>query len=152
MKALAFRSDTSTADAIRTHLERCSASFVWPLSERVELSDYAGRLFASAARFEAWDGARLIALVAVYCNAPNRDAAFVSNVSVDAPYTRRGIARRLMAAAVGHARALGFARLVLEVDAGAASALALYRGLGFVMVSENERTLTMHLDLRKGTA
>lgn len=57
-----------------------------------------------------------------------------------------------MEAAVGHARALGFARLVLEVDGGATSALALYRGLGFMMVSKNERTLTMHLGLRKGRA
>lgn len=152
MTGLIFRRDTSTVHAICTHLERCSASFTPPLAERVDLADYAGRLFASAVRFEAWDGSRLVALVAVYCNAPDRKVAFVSNVSVDTLYTRRGIARRLMEAAVSHTRGLWFDRLALEVDAGAASALALYRALGFVKLEESGRILTMHLDLRKETA
>lgn len=147
-----LRIDTASAPEVLAHLERCSAGFSPPLAERVGLVDYAARLTASATRFEAWDGAALIGLVAVYCNAPDLKRAFVSNVSVDPPHQRKGISRLLMQTAAGHARELGFAEMSLEVDAGATSALALYRTLGFTKVGEVGRTLTMHLDLGRETA
>lgn len=147
-----LRIDTASAPEILAHLERCSAGFSPPLAERVDLADYAARLTGSATRFEAWVGAALVGLVAVYCNAPDRKRAFVSNVSVEATHQRKGISRLLMQAAAIHARKHGFAELSLEVDTGAASALALYHALGFEKVTEVGRTLTMHLDLGKETA
>lgn len=44
---------------------------------------------------------------------------------------RRGVARALMAAALGAARELGAAACFLEVDVDNVPALALYEGLGF---------------------
>ena len=50
-----------------------------------------------------------------------------------APWARRrGVARALMTAAVGAARAAGAADMFLEVDVDNTAAVTLYEGLGFV--------------------
>ena len=152
MTSPVIRTDTAPAKAILAHLERCSDRFSPPLAERVNLAEYAARLSRLATRFEAWDDARLVALVAVYCNAPDRMIAFVSNVSVDETHLRQGLSRHLLQSAAAFARKRGFAKLSLEADASAVSALALYRALGFVKVDEVGRTLTMQMDLGKDVA
>ena len=55
----------------------------------------------------------------------------ISNVAVDAPYRRRGIARRLMALALTDARRQGGMWALLQVRHDNEAALALYRSLGF---------------------
>lgn len=52
-------------------------------------------------------------------------------ILVDARWRGRGVARRLLAEVVEQARAWGSERLLLEVRAGNASAIALYRAAGF---------------------
>jgi len=51
---------------------------------------------------------------------------------VGSAWRRRGVAGRLLAAVIDQAREWGSERLLLEVRAGNAAALALYRGAGFV--------------------
>lgn len=55
----------------------------------------------------------------------------VANVAVDPDHRRRGIARRLMEAALEATRAGGAARVILQVEADNAPAVKLYEGLGF---------------------
>lgn len=52
-------------------------------------------------------------------------------ILVDDAWCGRGLARRLLAAVVAQARAWGSERLLLEVRAGNAPAIALYRDAGF---------------------
>ncbi len=139
--------DRSGPDAVLRHLQAHDAAFRPPLSSRVDLPDYARKLADHALRLEAWDGDLLVGLVAVYCNAPDRDAAFVSNVSVFASYAGRGIGRRLMLAAIDRVRVLGFSRLFLDVDPRAGTALRLYAALGFQAESSGTAPLRMTLPL-----
>lgn len=127
----------SGREDILRHFAACDASFDPPLSVRVNLSAYAEKLADHATRFEIWAGedlkdSNLIGLVAVYCNAPDRLKAFISNVSVIPDHTGQGIARRLMEAALVHLRARGFTKVELEVSTGATAALGLYKTLGFL--------------------
>ncbi|MCJ2029233.1 GNAT family N-acetyltransferase [Methylobacterium sp. J-043] len=132
---------------VEAHLTACAQSFTPPLGERLAIPDYAAKLVARAERFEAWEGPALIGLVAVYCNDPARIAAFVTNVSVVPARTGIGLGRRLLAAAITYARALGFARMALSVDRVAA-ALRLYRSLGFAEDKRDGDTLHLSLALR----
>lgn len=141
-----FSRNRSDADAIAAHLEACSTSFVPPLNKRVAIPAYADKLARRAERFEAWQGDRLVGLVAIYC--PGEGDAFVSNVSVLPEAARQGIGRRLVADATTHARRCAEA-MTLQVDRRA-PALALYRSLGFVLMGEDGDTLTLRLDLRRG--
>jgi ribosomal protein S18 acetylase RimI-like enzyme len=59
-----------------------------------------------------------------------------------------GIARSLLGRCIEHARALGFARLQLEVGRYNGRAQVLYRRLGFATESEGPEILVMRFDLR----
>lgn len=62
---------------------------------------------------------------------PAGDAVDIAAIGVIAAERRMGIGRRLIAAAAARARSLGAERLMLEVAADNAPALALYRTEGF---------------------
>lgn len=62
---------------------------------------------------------------------PSGDRWQISNVAVDAPYRRRGIARRLMTLALTDARRQGGSWVLLQVRHDNDAALHLYRSLGF---------------------
>jgi ribosomal-protein-alanine N-acetyltransferase len=69
--------------------------------------------------------------VAMLCVQTVADEAEVYRVGVLPAARRRGIARRLMAAAAETLRAAGIRRMFLEVRAGNGPATALYASLGF---------------------
>lgn len=131
----------ATADELAAHLARCDAAFEPPLSTRVSLDAYAAKLVANAVCFEAWDGDRLVASVAMYCG----DDAFISNVSVDPQWTRSGLAARLVERAIVLAWQRRKPRVRLEVATTNAAAIALYRRAGFMVGAERDGTLSMHL-------
>lgn len=93
-----------------------------------------------AAAFEAvLDGPGVFGLVAideeplavVLCRAVAGEAE-VLTIAVAPAARRRGVGRALMVAALEQARVAGAREVFLEVDAGAAPAIGLYAGLGFV--------------------
>lgn len=133
------------AAEVEAHLRACDASFVPPLSERVELDAYAAKIVSRAERFEAWSDDRLAALVAAYCNDPKRRAAFVTSVSVLPSCQGRGLASCLLRASIEHVRQAGFEHLELEVDARNTAALSLYQRHGFAVASTREYTQILQL-------
>lgn len=143
MIGLSYTKDRSSAQEICSHLLACDGTFSPPLSTRTSIADYSAKLAAHAARCEAWEGTRLVGLVAVYCNAPDKETAFVTSVSIDPAFQRQGIARHLLGQAIDDAYKLGFRQLSLEVDKCARDALTLYAGLGFASAEETGMTITM---------
>lgn len=139
--------DRSTVWDIQAHLFDCDAAFLPPLSSRLNLQEYAQKLASHAVRVEAWFGENLIGLVAVYCNDPTRETAFISNVSVHAQHRGKGIARILMQLAIKHTRELGFKSIELDVNEQATVALSLYQGLGFYFISSSRNPIRLRLML-----
>ncbi len=82
----------------------------------------------------ACEPARGRALGFILC-LPAGDAVDIAALGTAAHSRRRGVARRQVLAACIRARRGGAARLMLEVAADNAPALALYRGLGFAAVA-----------------
>jgi ribosomal-protein-alanine N-acetyltransferase len=130
MNSLQYRRDTSTIDDVRAHLTRCDADFTPPLSARLDLGEYAAKLAERAARFEAWDGDRLVGLVAAYFT-PGAPEVFISNVSVDSELRGRGVGATLVADCIERARGSGAATLTLEVATADRAAGRFYEKLGF---------------------
>lgn len=145
MPALADAVNRASPPEVAAHLRRCDAAFVPRLSARVALDAYAAKLVARAVRVEAWDGARLAGLVAMYCG----DDAFITNVSVDPDWAGRGVGQRLLARAIDMARACGLARVRLEVAREHAAARRLYARCGFEPVGTETDLVTMQLVLVK---
>ena len=94
---------------------------------------------------EAWDAAAFVALLGMagvfglvaeaeaglVLARVTADEAEILTLAVAPAHRRQGLGDALVETAVLHAAALGAGRMFLEVAEGNASALALYRGLGF---------------------
>lgn len=142
-----FSEDGADVAQISAHLKACDASFIPRLSDRVDIAGYAEKLAAKARRLEAWDGGDLLGLVAVYCNAPDRQRAFITNVSVLPRAQGKSIASQLMARCIEATRNAGFCRLELEVGVQNESAMVFYGKHGFRVVSADYGMATMAFEL-----
>jgi ribosomal protein S18 acetylase RimI-like enzyme len=125
------RLNVATTQEIVDHLTLCDATFAPPLSQRLDIGDYATRLSAHAMRFEAWNDETLIGLVAAYPDHAH-SRMFISNVSVLSPWRGHGFAAGLITRCGDAARDLGMRSMVLELAADNVAARRLYDKLGFV--------------------
>jgi ribosomal protein S18 acetylase RimI-like enzyme len=142
--------DRATVAEITCHLARCDGDFLPRLSDRVELPAYAQKICSHATRFEAWANGRLVGLVAAYGGeGAASPTAFVSNVSVDGEFRRRGIAAALLAMCARRAAHEGLQRIELVVDTENAAAMRLYAGCGFVAREAEHEEVVMYLDIGK---
>ena len=139
--------DRASDAEIAVHLRACDEGFSPRLSGRVDIKEYAHKISAKAHRFEAWVNGDLAGLVAVYCNAPDMNTAFITSVSVLPHWQGRSIASRLMEDCIAHVSGLGFARLELEVGGNNQAAIALYEKHGFAVMGQSAPLLKMTLDL-----
>lgn len=135
---------------ISTHLTRCDADFVPPLSTRVTISDYAGKIARCATRFEAWDSGTLIGLVAAYCNNQDTGIAYITSVSVLPHCSARGIASHLLRQCIEHAKASGMQQLNLEVASNNLRAIRLYTKCGFTANAATAPFIRLTLCLKSG--
>lgn len=144
---IGLRTDSASLEQVTALLRHTDAGFVPPLSSRVDLAAYAHKIMNHAVRLEAWDGAELVALLAMYCNDPASATAFITSISVAPAFARRGIASALLAAAMAHARAAGMRAIALEVDAANRAARRLYETHGFATTGSSGPSLQMNLQL-----
>lgn len=132
------------------HLRLCDQNFVPPLSGRIEINDYAQKIFNSAMRFEAWSSATLVGLVAAYCNNQEKRIAYITSVSVLTEWTGKGIAVHLISLCIKQAKALEMQQICLEVASDNTPAIRLYEKHGFVAINANAPFVTMQLYLNSG--
>ncbi len=130
-------------EVVAEHLRACDAHFVPPLVGRVEIDAYAAKIASHAERFEIWHNGHLVALVAAYCNAPAREAAHITNVSVLPTWHGRGLASRLLTRCLDHACKLGFETIDLEVNSDNVPAVALYHKQGFRKAGDTRMSRTL---------
>jgi ribosomal protein S18 acetylase RimI-like enzyme len=106
----------------------------------------AEKIVERADRFEAWDQRNLVGLVAAYRDDPS-STMFISNVSIDQPYRRRGLAAELVRHCIDFAREQRLSRVTLEVDPANRSAIALYASHGFVAQDVEGPVMLMQLEI-----
>lgn len=133
----------STRVQIHAHLDNCASAFIPPLDQTVDIAIYADKLNSLAQTFEVWRQDTLVGLLAVYCNDPTRNVAFITNVSVLPAWTGRGIAAHMVGECTAFVIAKGFSRIRLEVNAANRSALALYERNGFTRTAMVDKTSSM---------
>lgn len=140
----------ASEEQITDHLLRCDVDFVPPLSDRVELTDYAQKIASKATRFEAWLGGTLVGLVVAYCNEQETRIAYITNVSVTREWTGKGIAACLMKQCIEHVEAMGMRQITLEVAGDNMPAIKLYEKNGFIAGKANAPFVSMTLYLKSG--
>ena len=140
----------ATFTQIEDHLLNCEANFLPPLSDRVEINDYAQKIMNKATRFEAWSDDTLIGLLAVYCDNQDKRIAYITNVSVLLAWTNMGIAARLVNQCIEFVTNSGMRQICLEVNKESSHAIKLYESSGFVTSKTDTPLLTMNLFLDNG--
>ena len=139
----------SGAATIKGHLKACDEAYIPHLSERVDLERYASKLHLLATRYEAWQGDKLIGLVAAYFGTGEAPEIFVSNVSVDPAKTGRGIGTNLLTGLVADARQRDCGSIRLEVSSQHHAARKFYSKFGFVALADDgDEATCMILHLR----
>lgn len=129
------------------HLEKASHLFVPPLASRVNLKEYAQKLYEKAQTFEAWDQDNLIGLFAGYFNLHISKEVFVTNVSVLEQYKNKGIASQLLIMVKIFAVHNGYDKIRLEVNSKNTQAIQFYTKHQFVIDVEEGESVFMNLKL-----
>ena len=130
------------------HLTECSNAFIPPLSERVNIDEYAKKIYEKSVTFEAWDGKLFIGFIAAYFS-ENRDvSAFITNVSVLRRFSGLGIASKLLDMCIEHARNNNFPELALEVHKHNNPAISFYNKFDFKNYGAKGNMLLMKMQLK----
>ena len=128
---------------IRDHLTCCDAEFLPRLSSRVDISEYARKIARNSMRVEAWSGAIMVGLAALYCNDRETRRSYITSVSVLMGWSRRGIATQLIGKCIDYTRTSGMNAVGLEVASDNVAAINLYERIGFVSSKSKEQLITM---------
>lgn len=138
-------SNKASVGQITEHLLHCDADFFPPLSERVEIAEYANKIASKAMRFEAWSGGVLVGLAAAYCNDQKNRIAYITSVSVLPDWMGKGIASNLVLRCVDYAKAAQMRQICLEVASDNLPAIRLYEKSGFVADKTGAKFVSMSI-------
>jgi ribosomal protein S18 acetylase RimI-like enzyme len=143
-----YKVKSAAEKEIFLHLNECSNNFTPPLSDRTDLASYAKKLFENAETFEAWNGDRLIGLIAGYFSKDETKTFFISNVSVIKEYSGKGIASRLLKDCISCCKENDYFVLTLEVNRHNSPAVAYYKKYRFRQYESKGDQLFLKLELK----
>jgi 2-polyprenyl-3-methyl-5-hydroxy-6-metoxy-1,4-benzoquinol methylase len=138
-----------TLKHIQQHLTICSNTFIPSLDSYVNINDYSKKIFEQAILFSKFDGDKLVGLVAAYDNSTEK-FGWVTNVSVDPNYSRKGIASELLNECNKYFENKKYFNIFLEVFSDNKKAIKLYIKHGFInyKIKDNKMTLKQQLTQR----
>lgn len=142
-----FSIKRANAIQLLSNLEACDYDFFHPLSERVNLEEYANKIYENAITFEAWVFDRLIGMVAAYFNNAADSIGFITNVCVDAKFKGNNIASALMSKCINYAKENNFRSIFLEVNENNQAAINLYNKFGFKVIGRSNEDIKMCLEI-----
>jgi len=137
----------SNATEIAGHLKECNCQFVPKLSSRINIDQYANKIFEKAVRFEAINQGKIIGLVAIYCNDEKKSSAYITSVSVKKDYQGMGIGSELLDAGIKYVKTLEFKSIELEVSSMNIKAINLYEKKNFILHNNNSELVLMRLEI-----
>lgn len=146
---ITYRLKTATEKDIRLHLKECNDNFLPPLNERVNINEYAEKIFEKAITFEAWKNNILIGLIAAYFSNKQSHSGFITNVSVTKKNMGLGITSKLLINCIEYARKNGFKEIQLEVNKENIQAINFYKKFNFIHCDTNAETMVMKFEINK---
>jgi len=140
---------TPTLKHVQQHLIACSDTFVPNLSSYVNINEYSKKIFKQAVLFTKFDEDKLVGLVAAYDN-PTEKFGWITNVSVDPNYSKKGIASELLNRCYKYFETKKYFNIFLEVFSDNEKAIKLYTKQGFInhKIRNNKMILKQQLTQR----
>lgn len=148
-----YRINKASKIDIYKHLVACNNLFIPVLSKKVNLQEYAQKIFDFAETFEAWSDGELIGLIAGYFNDLNTKKAFITNVSVVQIFFHKGIASQLLSNVNDYAVQNDFEAISLEVDSQNERAINFYKKNNYAIIKKDDKSFFMEhkLNIKKMT-
>ena len=145
LSTVKYKTKTANEEDIYSHLTRCNENFSPPLNTKVDIREYANKIFNKSVTFEAWKDDILIGLVAVYFNDLHNQTGFITNASLIKKYMNKGIASELMNICIQYAKQYNFKEINLEVHKDNSPAIRLYKKFGFMDFETKDDLIVMKL-------
>ena len=140
-----YKVKTASEKDLGAHLYACNDNFNQPLSQRVNIEEYAQKIFKNAITFEAWLDGELVGLVSAYFNDSNNPSSgFITNVSVKIDFMGKGLATTLMNNCLDYAQKLNIKKISLEVSSDNNSAIRFYKKFGFTEIETQGNSVIMN--------
>lgn len=136
----------SNISQLMNHFVACDDNYFPPLSSRVNLQEYATKIFNKALRVEAWDGDFLVAIIACYLNHDNK-TSYITDVSVNNTYAGKGVASSLLEKLEQELINAGIKNIQLEVNKDNNKALELYKKFNFEIIEDRNSFVLMEKNL-----
>lgn len=135
-----WRKGIQYQDRLCQFLNEIDEIMIPALSERVCISDYAGKLASLAENLFMVQNGRDIASCSVYCNSK---IAFISSIAVKKEFSNHGMGTALMNEVKQFTRENQCERIQLEVYEQNSIALDFYKKNGFVIIVEKSNLKRM---------
>lgn len=128
-------------------LNDVSDDFTPPLKEEIKLNEYAEKITRHATIFSIIEGGKLAGFIAVYCNDPEKQVAYVTMLAVSKSHRINGIGTQLIEMTVDYLKKIGFGKITLEIYKTNLRAVNFYRGLGFLIEKETDKSFIAYKNL-----
>ncbi len=139
----------STLSHIENHLETCKYNFTPNLNTYTNITEYSKKIFSLSTRFEKFKNNKLIGLIATYDNKLSKDA-FITNVSVDKSYSKKGIGTSLLNECIKYYKNKKYKQINLEVFKQNKKAIDFYLKHNFKIIKNNKKNvITMSIELKR---
>ena len=125
----------NTLNEINEILVLFNDSFPRPLSERIDFSEYAAKLFENAVVKVIYENGEIAGFIAYYCNDSGTKAAFLTQIAVTECKKKKGFGGILLDDCISHCIDEKMDSIICEVDNNNENAISFYRKKGFVFHS-----------------
>jgi ribosomal protein S18 acetylase RimI-like enzyme len=145
---LIYKIGTGTENDIYLHLTECSNDFTPPLAKKVNIIDYSKKIKENAITFEAWEGGKLIGLIAIYFNDKENGSAYITSVSTMNSFRGLGVATELLNRCVAYAKQKNYKEVKLEVNKHNIPAISFYKKFNFIIINSKADSFIMQLETK----
>lgn len=129
-----FRFGDLTFEQVLAFLLDTDKEFQHPLSEKVNLEEYARKLSLCSSFSYCIGQDEIIGMISCYTNQPPE--GYISNVCVKSAYQGQGVFSKLLDELIEKTSTLGIKRLKLEVNDDNENAIRIYEKRGFHTVEK----------------
>lgn len=139
---------TLSFEQVHKFLLETDMEFATPLSEKVNIDDYAKKLSEFSHFAYCIDEDKIIGMISCYTNNP--PLGYISNVCVKSEYQNKGVFSLMFSTLIDSMEQLGIKILRLEVDNSNANAQNVYLRKGFVFSAQaSEHSKYMEFQIYK---
>lgn len=138
-----IKKNTVCKSVLFDFIRNSDIEFTPPLSTRVDLESYSGKLLANAELFEVHFNNELVALIAAYANDDIQKKGYITYVYCRKEFRKNGLTGKLMNEAMKFFKQKNYKSIALECSYDNTAAIRLYEKFGFAKETSEQNKIKM---------